>query len=319
MPSLIISSGQGLQVKWLLEGTIPRQALPRWNACQRRIVDALAYFGADPLAKDASRVLRLVDTVNSKNGAICQVVHVEEGQEREPIRYNFELLCENLLPVARWDLEEQKAERRLKLVTSNLNQSWKALKGMRIAWDRLEDLRKLADLRGGVVEGERMLNLFWQLNFLLLSGATNANLMYHEAAALAKQINPEWNYRTAELSTLYQKAKAYNAGEKIEFNGRQYPALYTPKNGHLINTFRITDDEQAQLQTIISLDESRRRDRERKIEQRRATGMKTRAEYEGKAQEQREHAIRLRNEGLSQRAIAEKLGISRGAVRHYLR
>ncbi|MEE5071740.1 hypothetical protein V2J79_21125 [Pseudomonas alliivorans] len=34
-PSLLIYSGRGIQAKWLLEGTIPRQALPRWNACQR--------------------------------------------------------------------------------------------------------------------------------------------------------------------------------------------------------------------------------------------------------------------------------------------
>ena len=34
-PSIIVFSGRGLQAKWLIEGTIPRQALPRWNACQR--------------------------------------------------------------------------------------------------------------------------------------------------------------------------------------------------------------------------------------------------------------------------------------------
>ncbi|PJE78019.1 hypothetical protein CI610_03045 [invertebrate metagenome] len=321
VPSLIVSSGQGLQAKWLIEGTIPRQALPRWNACQRRIVDALDYFGADPMAKDASRVLRLVNTVNSKNGAVCYVAHVEQNKQGDPVRYDFEWLCEQLLPVARWDIEDQKAKRkaaRLQMVSSSRS-GRVGLQGNKLAWDRLEDLRKLVQLRGGVPEGERMLNLFWRLNFLLLSGATNARQMYHEAAALAKEINPDWNYRTAELSTLYHKAKAYNAGEKIEFNGKKYPALYTPRNDTLINAFRITDDEQVQLQTIVSKDESRRRDKERKLEQRRASGMQSRAEYKLTAKKRRLHAVQLKSQGFKYEYIAERLKISVDTVKSYFR
>ncbi|CAB5498955.1 hypothetical protein AZO1586I_416 [Bathymodiolus thermophilus thioautotrophic gill symbiont] len=40
-----------------------------------------------------------------------------------------------------------------------------------------------------------MLFLFWQINFLLLSGATNANGMYLEASELAKSIDPNWGYK----------------------------------------------------------------------------------------------------------------------------
>ncbi|WP_334170178.1 hypothetical protein [Zoogloea sp.] len=69
-PSLLVYSGRGIQAKWLLDGTLPRQALPRWNACQRYLVDRLSGLGADPQAKDASRVLRLVSTVNTKSGDV---------------------------------------------------------------------------------------------------------------------------------------------------------------------------------------------------------------------------------------------------------
>ena len=116
LPSLMIYSGRGLQLKWLLDAPIPRQALPRWNACQRHLVDKLAELGADPAAKDASRVLRLVDTVNTKSGNICRVVHVQE-EAGEPARYNFEYLCEMLLPVARWDIEAQQKRRRDRQLT----------------------------------------------------------------------------------------------------------------------------------------------------------------------------------------------------------
>jgi hypothetical protein len=59
-PSLILYSGRGLQLKWLFHRPLPPAALPRWNATQRELVTALERFGADPGARDASRLLRLV-------------------------------------------------------------------------------------------------------------------------------------------------------------------------------------------------------------------------------------------------------------------
>jgi hypothetical protein len=73
--------------------------------------------------------------------------------------------------------------------------------------------------------------------------------------------------------TLYAKAKAFEAGEVVEFNGKKYPPLYTPKNDTLIDIFKITDEEQRHLKTIISADIARERDRERHEEHRRAIGM----------------------------------------------
>ncbi|MFA0924662.1 replication protein (plasmid) [Xanthomonas fragariae] len=283
-PSLLVYSGRGIQAKWLLDGTIPRQALPRWNACQRYLVDRLAGLGADPQAKDASRVLRLVDTVNTKSGNVCRVVHVEAGQDGEPIRYSFEYLAEMLLPVARWTVEQQRRDRaerwQLKLLPGGKSDNLRGFSGRQLAWDRLEDLRKLAELRGGVSEGERMQHLFWRLNFLLLSGATHSSAMYHEAAALAGELDPAWSYRSKELMTLYSKAKAYEAGEKVTLGGNEFTPLYTPKNDTLINLFRITTEEQRQLKTIVSQAEAAERHRKREEARRRAAGAVDREIYE---------------------------------------
>ena len=49
-------------------------------------------------------------------------------------------------------------------------------------------------------------------------------------------------------------AKAHEAGEKVEFGGKQFAPLYTPKNDTLISLFHITDDEQRKLRTLISRD-----------------------------------------------------------------
>ncbi|XKZ35434.1 hypothetical protein ABFU49_16940 [Xanthomonas campestris pv. campestris] len=64
--------------------------------------------------------------------------------------------------------------------------------------------------------------LFWRLNFLLLSGATHSGQMYHEAAALAGELDAGWNYRSKELMTLYSKAKAYEAGEKVTLGDKEF-------------------------------------------------------------------------------------------------
>lgn len=240
------------------------------------------------MAKDASRVLRTVETVNSKSGEVCRVVHVQTGTDGQPIRYNFEYLAETLLPAARWTIEQQRqeqAESRTKkkpflLVPGGKADNLRGFSGRQLAWDRLEDLRKLAELRGGVGEGSRMQHLFWRLNFLLLSGATNSKQMYHEAAALARELDPQWNSRSKELMTLFSKAKAYESGEKVTFGGKEYTPLYTPKNDTLINLFRITAEEQRQLKTIVSQAEAAERHRKREEARRRAAGAVDRETYE---------------------------------------
>jgi hypothetical protein len=157
-----------------------------------------------------------------------------------------------------------------------------------------------------------MQHLFWRLNFLLLSGATHSGQMYHEAAALARELDPRWNYCSAELMTLYAKAKAFEAGEQVEFGGKQFAPLYTPKNDTLINLFRITDDEQRKLRTIISRDVAKERDRERHTARRRAAGAKPHG-----TEQDRAAARLMRARGASLRAIAAELGVSHEIVRKW--
>lgn len=322
-PSMLIYSGRGIQAKWLLDSPLPRQALPRWNACQKQLVTALEHLGADPAARDASRVLRLVDTVNTKSGFVCRVVHVKAGADGLPVRYGFEYLAECLLPLARWDIEDARKAREQRKQALELVQGsapvkrLKGFSGRQLSWDRLEDLRTLARLRGGVADNMKTVSLFWQLNFLLLSGATNSQLMFHEAAALASAINPSWSYRAPELGTLYQKAKAHEAGEKVEHGAFKLSPLYTPKNDTLISIFKITDEEQAQLKTIISRDMAAQRHAKRERARRAAAGAVERSEYLKAAQDKQQQALALKAQGLSARKIAEALGISKSAAAKY--
>ncbi len=278
-PSLILFSGRGLHAKWLLDSPLPRQALIRWNAVQKVLVEKLDLFGADPMAKDASRVLRIENTINTKNGERVRVLDVDPGQNG-PNRWCFEALCRELLPIDRQVLRAH----HLKVVKSNQNlKGLHAFSGRQLAWDRLQDLRTLTTLRGGVAEGERTVNLHWRLNFLLLSGATNSQEMYYEAAELAREFCPDWNVVKSELSTLFAKAKAFERGEKVTFGNKQYSPLYTPKNSHLIDLFGITDEEESKLKTIIGKDEKGRRNKSRLENRRRVAGVVDRATYEAQS------------------------------------
>lgn len=308
-PSVVIFSGRGLQPKWLLDRPLPRWALPRWNAVQSKLVDMLESIDADPRAKDASRVLRLNATTNTKSGEMVRVIHITTNPQGNPIQYGFEYLAEFLLPNSRdvYDKKKQnhpytdnekeaivlarkarqsdydalKKRKQLKLIDGGKTSGLNRFSGRQLAWHRLEDIRKLVEIRGGISPGQGMSTLFWSINFLLLSGATNSSQMWQEAIELCQQYGFGEFHRRDELSTLYSKAKAYEAGKMVTFGGQEYPPLYTPKNQSLIDIFAITSDEQMQLRTIISKDMKKERDAVRKRSMRHAKGenMMTREAY----------------------------------------
>ena len=276
-PSLVLFSGRGLQPKWLLTEAIGPIALHDWNQAELALVRLLEPFAADGAARDISRVLRLDRTTNTKSGEKCRIVYTLSGVENVLARYDFTELFENLTDRFR-SPEPKPTDTRLHVVRTGNKMSFQ-----RLNWFRLYDIRDLWNLRGGVPAGFRETTLFWELNFLLRAEPVRSNEIWKEAETLAANIDtaPGW-YHNSDLSTVYRKAKELMNGAGIEYNGRKYPPLYTPRNQTLINIFQITADEEQKLRTIISSDERVRRQRER----RRAAGVKPRAEYESRSNEQ---------------------------------
>lgn len=257
-PSIVLFSGRGLQAKWLLDVPTLRASILRWNAVQKALCSVLDNFGADPKARDCSRVLRLERTVNTRTGEVVRVVHVS-GDPRDPVRYDFEDLAQALLPretPAQPTRERSKASHGGRPDLSKTVQT--------LDWARLEDLRTLWALRGGCKEGFREVTLFWSLNFLVRACPVPMSQFWYEARALASEIYPGSWYKESDLSTVYTKALAYRSGERVIYNGKAYPPLYTPHNETLAEVFRITPDEERSLKTIISQDEKVRRRREKR-------------------------------------------------------
>ena len=71
-PSIILQTGRGLAVIWLIK-PLPPKAVTRWEGAMRAAIKFAIGFGADPACKDAARIFRLPDTINEKSGTEVRV------------------------------------------------------------------------------------------------------------------------------------------------------------------------------------------------------------------------------------------------------
>ncbi|MDC8771725.1 hypothetical protein [Roseateles albus] len=354
-PSVILFSGRGLQVKWHLAGALPpRRAVPRWQVVQDELCRRFTKFGSDIKARDVSRVLRVAGTVNTKSGELVRILYrgnvCAMGGERMAnggVGYDFDLLANEVLPCSRVELaanaesrvrlqEEGEAEsarrrdavrERLAVVdggnsaTRKKSSSAKGLVATQLAWDRLEDLRSLSELRGwtstGAPAGRRDMMMF--LSACFLADSRLCIDINPQLKSLASEFAPTWT--VAELasctSTALSRAAAAERGEKVLFGGAEVCPRYRFKNSTLVNLLDISPYEQRQLQTIFGPDEVRRRDRERKARQRLEAGCESREAYLARAAEAAIKARSLKANGFTRSQIAAALGVSLAAVTGY--
>ena len=327
-PSTVVFSGRGLQAKWLLGTALPSQAIPRWSALQREIGRRLQDLGSDTNAMDACRVLRLVDTVNSKSGQRARVL-LHSG-----IRYEFDALTRQMLPYARPNHPEYielrssmesatgvnakspEADLLRRSRAANDSASPAIIRGLlrfsgtALAWDRLSDLRLLAKIRGwsrGAPDGQRDQAIFIGATFLAqcVPSLSSFNAELH---ILRSEFAPHWSSCRLKdsASTVVRLMHASSRGEKISFNGRDRDPRYRWTNATLIDELRITAEEERQLTTIISKTEAGRRDSARHSAKRRAAGVPARQQWIQSNEARRATARQLRSEGSSWSDIAKE-------------
>lgn len=348
-PSIVVYSGRGLQAKWLLERPVPTRALPRWQALQTELGRRLKPIGADLRALDASRVLRLVGSVNSRSGDVVRVVHLQRVPmfggavgSAGVVVYPFDCFFDDVLPLTRHELAAQRSEiaerieydklvgpalpepykpvRRLQLVESGRLTTARRIIPSELAWDRLADLRRLAELRhggGGLPSGQR--NLFVFLGACFLASALVAPRFRSEVLELAKEFAPTWSAQELAscISSVHRRLEAAAKGETVEFMGQPVDPRYRFKNCTLVDLLGISPSEMKHMQAILSADEARERDRERKQAERRSKGSVSRAEYVQARADKAQAARALRAEGRTLAEIAQTLGIGRTSASRY--
>ena len=351
-PSLVVYSGRGLQAKWLLERPVPRSALPRWQALQDELGSRLQPMGADLKALDASRVLRLVGTVNSRSGDVVRIVHLQRvatdgatiGASGVAV-YPFDSFFDELLPLTRTQLAQQRAELRgqleradrlplpiqkspkprlqqLQVVDSGRLATARRIIPSELAWDRLSDLRKIAELRHagqGIPSGQR--NLFVFLGACFLASARVTPRFRAEVRELGREFAPTWTAQELDscITSVQGRLEAASRGETVEYHGRPVDPRYRFRNSTLVEMLRISSEEMPHLRTILSDEEARCRDRLRKQAERRARGSMPRQEYIDSSDTKAKQARALQVEGKSLAEIAADLGISKSSAGRYCR
>lgn len=323
-PSVVVFSGRGLQAKWLLTEAVEARALLWWRACQRAIAQRLEPLCADHAALDPSRVLRVVGTHHSKTGELVRVVY---GDPSAAVRYDFEELCERLVPRDRYHTQDTPREAPKR--SAKARQEGGVPKRARrveserwtpqtlIANARFWDLRKLIELRGGIAEGHRMLFLFWSLNFLcFIKIIDSEEALFEEARELVHLIDPAWDFDPSALSTLLHKSIDYANGGSVTHEGKTYPPLYTPRNDTLVRLLGITEEEQRELSSIRSSKVAEELRRETHERHNRKRGRVERSAYLASAtnQELREKVLELHALGMSTTDISKLVGVSQQRV-----
>ena len=314
--SLVIHSGRGVYLKWLLKSPLPQAALPRWNAVQRELVSRLVDLGADPKARDASRVLRLVTTCNTRQPdpelRKVRVLWVEEA-DGAPLLHDFESLAAAVLPFTRKEAEAIEADKPPGRVIQFKRGGESVLAARRFSfetlhWDRVTDMRKLRQLRGPIAEDGRETFVFLMLNELAKSGQVNAHNFQYETVALARECDSfiegsDWSRST--FCTLYRRVQEHMAGQYGRGQG-----LYRYKNETLIDQLRITPDEERHMKTLISTREKRERDFRNRRETR---------GFETRRVDRTRKIVELRRLGMSLRQISVLAGCHYATVSRELR
>ncbi|WP_035185834.1 replication protein, partial [Alteribacter aurantiacus] len=248
-PNILIFSGQGLVLIWLLE-PIPQQALPLWQAVQNHFLGTLKTLGGDEKASDAARVFRIAGSINSKNGEMVK------AEYRHDYRYVLRDLQHDYLPDLTPEIQPGVKKRGRKKKVAHLFTTYK------LHYARLLDLVKLVEMRSYDVTGYReticFLYRYWLCCYTnapaeALNQTQTLNLQFREPLPL-KEV--ERATRSAE--------KAWKAKNSEEANAvaikKGYPgAGYNISNKKLIMWLDITAEEQTELRTIISAEEKRKR------------------------------------------------------------
>lgn len=310
-PTMIIDSGRGYYLQWVFNKPITKDKLPRWQESMDILTGLLKPFGADSNAKDATRVLRVIGSVNQKNGE--QVTgYVRTGESVSFAKLSSSII-NNGLPLL-FD-ERQKDLSRIsdkKVINPDYNatdkQKAQSIRNYQLALDRINDCQTLAALRGSPYMNDyrsRLLYVYACSGVYFWSDPRQVEaeiLHFCESNFLDAM-----KYGKQNVGTVISRLKEKNNGVIGIWNGSKTDRRYRLRNETIITLLEITLEEQQQLKTIISPVERNRRREQR----RREAGMIEREQYLANANVLEEQAKELRRRYFSYAEIAKTLGVSK--------
>ena len=283
----ILDSGRGLALVWLIN-KVPSKALPLWKAIEEYLYNQLKEFGADRQALDATRILRVPGSINSKSKTVVSII-----DEYDYI-YDLREIQKEFLPELK---PKEKKKGRLKKINYIYRER-------SLYYARIQDITKLCELREYDLRGHREVILFLY-RYYLCSFTEDVQKALEDVL----ELNSMFIYPLKENEVI----RATRSAEKCYLDKNKE---YKYKNDTLIEILEITEDEEIQMRTIISNREYKRRKRVRDTEYQKNRYLE-KLKLDGKVTEkeklsQRRAKIKdLLAEGLKQKDICLRLNISK--------
>ena len=290
----ILDSGRGLALIWLIN-KVPSQALPLWKAVQEYLYNQLKEFGADRQALDATRILRVPGSINSKSKTVVSII-----DEYDYI-YDLREIQKEFLP-------ELKPKEKRKGRPKKINYVYRERS---LYYARIHDITKLCELREYDLRGHREIILFLYRYYLC---------SFTEDTKKALEDVLELNSMFISPLKENEVIRATRSAEKCYLDKNKE---YKYKNETLIDLLEITEYEETQMSTIISKGEYKRRDRVyQKNKYQRKLKSEGKISEKEKLSQRRAKIKDLLAEGLKQKDICSQLNISKDTYirdRKYLR
>jgi len=303
LPTIAGSSGRGVQLIWAFKKSIDPCYMQTWVQIQDALIEAFSEYGVDAHCKDAARVLRLSGTMNTKANALADF-----GQYSDPVGYHKMLAFLNQWNALKPTSIPAKGTKAKVIRLTKKN-------GYTLAYQRMQDLKHLATLRGGRLDDYRRRALFYF--------ACSGSWFCHDKDQLQRELevfigecfrNPE-KYNRAIVKSVLDRYDQAQQKITVPWDGHQVDPRYRYRTHTLINALDITPVEQQQLSvTYEGQDEKNRRRRLKRREQ----GILPRADYEAEAARRQQGAREMHQYGHSIQMIADTLGIATRTVYYYL-
>lgn len=233
IPNFIIDSGRGLYLIWLIK-KVPSIALPLWKAVEEYFYKTLKEFGADRQALDATRILRVPGSFNSKTHTEVKII------DNYDYLYELREIQSEYMP----ELSEKAPVRR-----GRPKKVKYIFRERSLYYARIMDIIKLCELREYDLKGHRELILFLYRYYLCYFTEDVEKALYD----------------TLELNSMFKQPLAEKevtrATKSAETVFKKENKDYKYKNETLINLLEISDEEQREMITIIDDEEYKRRKR----------------------------------------------------------
>lgn len=286
VPNMLIDSGRGLYYIIFLENT-KVEDLPKWQLVERYLYEKLKNLGADNKALDATRVLRVVGSTNSKNNELVKVIDTYDYQ------YTLDEIIENYIPEVNEDRKEKQKPKGIR--KKGRKKKFVSLFNLyNLYYTRFKDIKKLVEIRNYEMTGYREITLFLIRYFLNV---------YHGDDDLVMEEVIEINNSFTEPLEINE---VFNATRSGAIGATE--SVYKYSNDKLIKLLDITPSEQKEMATIIGKSEKYYRNNKNRRDNRRDENGLTQRES-SKLNNENE-ILELKRKKYTLKQISKKLNLS---------